>query len=83
NAWTGGFLERILGGAFRSIGSAQKLKAVTATTPQADLLVLKDLVEAGQLRPWVHRRYALTEAAQAIKDLVRNQVIGKSVVVMD
>lgn len=83
NAWTGGFLERILGGAFRSIGSAQKLKAVTATTPQADLLVLKDLVEAGQLRPSVHHRYALTETAQAIKDLVRGQVIGKSVVVMD
>lgn len=83
NAWTGGFLERIVGSAFRSIGSAQKLKAVNATTPQADLLVLKELVEAGQLRPVVHRRYPLTEAVQAIKDLGRGQVVGKNVVVID
>jgi NADPH:quinone reductase-like Zn-dependent oxidoreductase len=83
NSWTGGFLERIAGGAFRSIGSGKKLKAVTATTPRADLLVLKDLVEGGQLRPVVHRRYALSEAAQAIKDLAGGQVVGKSVVVID
>jgi len=83
NPWTGGFLERMAGAALRSLLSTQKLAMVNATVPRADLLLLKELVEAGKLRPHVERRYPLARAVDALKELEEGHARGKLVVVID
>ncbi len=82
NAWTGGFLERMAGAALLSLGSTRKLRAVNADVTAKDLAVLKDLVEAGRLRPHVDRRYPLDRAVEALQDLERGHARGKSLVVV-
>jgi NADPH:quinone reductase-like Zn-dependent oxidoreductase len=83
NAWTGGFLERMLGASLLSLLSGQKLLFVNATVNVPDLLVLKELAEAGRLRPALDRRYRLEDAVEALKELQKGHARGKSVVVMD
>ncbi|WP_433583793.1 NAD(P)-dependent alcohol dehydrogenase [Paenibacillus amylolyticus] len=45
-----------------------------------DQEVWKELVESGQVVPIVYREYALSEAAQAIRDIGEGRVKGKAVV---
>ena len=47
----------------------------------ADLVVLKDLVEAGQLRPAIDRTYPLVEAVAALKHIAAGHARGKVVLV--
>lgn len=51
-----------------------------AQTRTEDLLALKDLIEAGKVRPLVDRVYPLEEAAEAVRYLEDGQVAGKVVV---
>jgi NADPH:quinone reductase-like Zn-dependent oxidoreductase len=82
NRWTGGFLERMAGAAVASLLSSRKVAMVNATVTAADLLVVKELVEAGKLRPHVERRHPLERAVQALKELEAGHSRGKSVVVI-
>jgi NADPH:quinone reductase-like Zn-dependent oxidoreductase len=82
NAWTGGFLERMLAAALLSLGSRQKLVVMNAKVNAADLRVLKELAEAGKIKPAIERRYPLEKAVEALKELERGHARGKSVVVM-
>ncbi len=85
NALTGGFLERALGAAIRSLGSKQKLVAVDSKVTENDLATLKKLVESGKLKPSIEQRYPLEQAAAAIEKLARGGARGgargKSIVV--
>jgi NADPH:quinone reductase-like Zn-dependent oxidoreductase len=83
NAWTGEFLERILAASVLSLFSTQKLLAVNATVNVPDLLVLKELAEAGKLTPALNRRYQLDEGVAALQELEKGHARGKSVVVME
>jgi NADPH:quinone reductase-like Zn-dependent oxidoreductase len=83
NAWTGGFFERILAASASSLLSTQKLTAVMARVNVPDLLVLKDLAEAGKLTPALDRRYRLEEGVAALQELEKGHARGKSVVVME
>jgi NADPH:quinone reductase-like Zn-dependent oxidoreductase len=47
---------------------------------QEDLLVLKELIEAGKVTPIVDRCYPLSEAAQAIRYLQQGHPRGKVVI---
>jgi NADPH:quinone reductase-like Zn-dependent oxidoreductase len=80
NAWTGGFLERILAAAVLSMFSSQKLRAVTATVNAPDLLILKEMAQAGKLRPALDRRYRLDDAVDALRELEKGHARGKSVI---
>ena len=51
-----------------------------ATRNDADLDVLRELIEAGKVRPVVERRYDLNEAADAFRHLAEGHVGGKIVV---
>ncbi len=82
NAWTGGFLERMVSASVLSLFSTQKLMGVNATVNTPDLLVLKDLAETKKLTPALDRRYRLDEAVVALKELEKGHARGKSVVVM-
>jgi NADPH:quinone reductase-like Zn-dependent oxidoreductase len=46
----------------------------------ADLVVLKDLIEAGGVTPVIGKTYALSEVPDAIRDLEQRRTQGKLVV---
>ena len=66
-------------GPLLSIGS-QKLGSLLARPNQSDLLVLKDLVETGKVRPVIERCYQLRELPDAIRYLETGHASGKLVV---
>jgi NADPH:quinone reductase-like Zn-dependent oxidoreductase len=71
--------EALLLGPLLSI-SGQKLGNLLARPNQSDLLVLKDLVEAGKVRPVIERSYQLSEVPEAIRHLESGHASGKLVV---
>jgi NADPH:quinone reductase-like Zn-dependent oxidoreductase len=66
-------------GPLLSIGG-QKLGNLLAKPNQSDLLALKDLVEAGKVRPVIERCYQLSEVPEAIRYLETGHASGKLVV---
>jgi NADPH:quinone reductase-like Zn-dependent oxidoreductase len=56
---------------------------VNATVNVPDLLVLKELAEAGKLTPVLDRRYRLDEGVAALQELEKGHARGKSVVVIE
>jgi NADPH:quinone reductase-like Zn-dependent oxidoreductase len=53
---------------------------LTSTERRADLLVLKELIESGQVTPAVSRTYPLAETARAMTDADEGHGRGKTVV---
>jgi len=76
--WLGGFQRQMLA-PLRSIFSKRKLRGLMPNERQEDLLVLKELIEAGKVTPIVDRCYPLSEAAEAIgywqQGLARGKVV--------
>jgi NADPH:quinone reductase-like Zn-dependent oxidoreductase len=78
---------RWLGGSDRQVRAlvlsrfiGQTLKTFIAKENHEDLLVLKELIEAGKVTPVIDRAYALAEAPQAIEHLVQGRARGKLVI---
>ena len=71
--------EALLLGPLLSTGG-QKLGSLLAKPSQSDLLVLKDLVEAGKVQPVIERCYQFNEVPEAIRRLETGHVGGKLVV---
>jgi NADPH:quinone reductase-like Zn-dependent oxidoreductase len=78
---------RLLGGADRQIRAlllsrfvGQKLGTFVARTNREDLIVLKDLIEAGKVTPVVDRAYPLREVPEAIRSMRAGQARGKVVI---
>jgi NADPH:quinone reductase-like Zn-dependent oxidoreductase len=57
--------------------SGRTVKCLAAKPNQTDLIVLKELIEAGKIIPFVDRCYPLSEVPAAIRDLEQRQVKGK------
>jgi NADPH:quinone reductase-like Zn-dependent oxidoreductase len=74
-------LQVILLGPFVSrIGRKQIGFQGIATTPKKDLLVIKQLLEAGKVVPIIDRCYPLSEVAEAIRYLTEEHARGKVVI---
>ena len=58
----------------------QKLRRYLSQPNHQDLLVLKDLVESGKLRPVIERRFPLSETPAALRHLEGGHARGKVVV---
>ena len=43
---------------------------------------LEAMYRAGQIRPWVGKRYRLEQAPAGLRDLAQRNVIGKAVLVL-
>jgi NADPH:quinone reductase-like Zn-dependent oxidoreductase len=78
---------RFLGGSGRQIRAqmlspfiGQKLGTFVASENAADLIALRDLIEAGKLTPAIDRAYPLAEAPAAIRRLMNGQARGKLVI---
>ena len=77
--WTGGF-ERALWALMLSPFVSQKLRGLVSTETAEDLVVLKELIEAGKVTPVIEKTYPLDEAAEAVRHLADGHARGKLVV---
>jgi NADPH:quinone reductase-like Zn-dependent oxidoreductase len=63
-----------------SIFVPQKLGTFLSVSNQADLLALKELIEAGKVRPVIDRTYPLSEVPAAMAYLGEGHARGKIVI---
>lgn len=73
--------DALMFGPLLSVGH-QKLRNVLVKPSQADLLFLKELCEAGKVRPVIDRRFALHETPDAIQYVEDGHARGKVVVMV-
>jgi NADPH:quinone reductase-like Zn-dependent oxidoreductase len=80
-AIVGGSTVRLFQGMFLGLWmartSGKKVKCLVSQPNREDLIVLKDLLEAGKIRPWIDRTYPLQEVPTAIRCIEQRQVRGK------
>jgi NADPH:quinone reductase-like Zn-dependent oxidoreductase len=74
---TAQFFQVMFVGPWISRTSRQKVKSLASKPNQADLIILKDLMVAGKIVPWIDRCYNLSEVPAAIRHLEQRQVLGK------
>ncbi len=55
----------------------REVKCLTVKPNRSDLVILKDLIEAGKIVPFIDRTYSLSEVPEAIRQLEQRQVRGK------
>ena len=80
--WLGGFDRQILRAPILSLFGRQRLRPLVSKERRADLLVLKELIEAGKVTPVIDRTYALIETPDAIRYLEGGHPAGKVVITL-
>lgn len=75
-----GPLKHIAGMKLLSIGRSQKVKFFVAKVGTEDLSLLAKLMEEGKLRSVIDRRFALGDAADAVRYLAEGHARGKVVI---
>src|SRR5437879_6377569 len=80
-SWFGG-IDRQLRAKMLSRSKGQKLRSFICKENHDDLLVLKDLIEAGKLTPVVGKTYPLAAVPEAIRDLENGRAQGKLVITL-
>jgi NADPH:quinone reductase-like Zn-dependent oxidoreductase len=78
--WLGGFDRQILRAPVVGAFSRQRLRPLVSKERSQDLLVLKELIEAGKVTPVIDRTYPLAEAPEAIRYLAEGHARGKVVI---
>jgi NADPH:quinone reductase-like Zn-dependent oxidoreductase len=79
--WIGGY-DRQLRASLVSMFVSQKLRTFICSENHEDLLVLKELIEAGTVTPVIDRTYPLSEAAKAIRYVEEGHARGKVVITL-
>ena len=64
------------------LGASQKFAFFIAKFTREDMLVLKDLLETGKIKPFVEKTYPMTRIADAMQHLGTGHAQGKIVVTM-
>jgi NADPH:quinone reductase-like Zn-dependent oxidoreductase len=70
----------MLFGKLFSMRGNKKLTNVSAATHQRDLLILKEMLEAGKIKPVIDRAYHLSEVPEAMRYLEAGHAAGKIVI---
>jgi len=73
-------VARLLAAMVMSRFGTQKLLPFLAKNSKEDLLLLKDLIESGKVRPVIDRTYPLNETADAMRYLEEGHARGKVVI---
>jgi NADPH:quinone reductase-like Zn-dependent oxidoreductase len=76
------FLSMLLGPRMSEKGG-RKMGGVSAKISQNDLLILKELIETGKIKPVIDKRYPLSEASAALSYLGTGHARGKVVITME
>jgi NADPH:quinone reductase-like Zn-dependent oxidoreductase len=83
---TGGYMaqtfQALLLGPFISMTGRKKLGAMMVK-PNKDLAFMKELIEAGKVKPVIDRRYKLSEAAEALRYYGEGHARGKVVITVE
>lgn len=74
---TARFFQVLLFGSLISKCMGRTVKVLTSQPCQKDLSVLKELIEAGKIMPFIDQYYTLSEVPTAIRHLEQRQVQGK------
>ena len=72
--------QSMLMGSMMSETGGRKMSGVSAKRSQNDLVVIKELFEAGKVKSVIDRRYPLSEAAEALRYLGAGHARGKVVI---
>jgi NADPH:quinone reductase-like Zn-dependent oxidoreductase len=70
----------VAGGTIAQMFQAMTLGGVSAKVNQKDLVFIKELLEAGKVRPVIDRRYLLSEVPEALRYLGEGHARGKVVI---
>jgi len=76
----GGSVARLIQIMLISITGTKNMVSMLANIDQKDLLLLKDYLEAGKIRPFIDKRYPLNEVADALWYLKNGHARGKVVI---
>ncbi len=75
------FFQSMFMGTLVSMFGSKKVTGMGIANPnQADLLVIKELLESGEVVPVIDRRYPLSETAEAIRCLETGHARGKVII---
>jgi NADPH:quinone reductase-like Zn-dependent oxidoreductase len=77
-----GPLRQLLGGVVLGPFMKKKLLPLMANIKKADLLLLKDMIDAGQVTPVIDRSFTLAETPEAIRYVEAGHARGKVVVLV-
>ena len=72
--------QAMLQGPWISMSGSQKMGNLLAKPNHADLTFMKELLEAGKVKPVIDRRYPLSEVPQALRYLEEGHAQGKVVI---
>ncbi len=72
--------QAIFIGPFLSMTSGKKMGNLMAKANQKDLLLLKELLETGKIKPVIDRRYTLNQVPEAMRYLEEGHAKGKIVI---
>ena len=75
--------QAMLMGSWMSETGGKKMGGVSAKMDQKDLGLIKELIEAGKVKPIIDRRYPLSEAAEALRYLGEGHARGKVVITVE
>ena len=75
--------QALLLGPLISMTGSKKLGSLTAKPSQKDLVFMKELIEAGKVKPVIDRRFPLSEAAEALRYLGAGHARGKVVITVE
>lgn len=75
--------QAVLLGSWMSTTGGKKMGSITAKSSQKDLVILKELLEAGKIVSVIDKRYPLSEAAEALRYLGAGHARGKVVISME
>ena len=70
-------------GPWISMAGSKKMGGLSAKVNQKDLVFIKELLEAGKVRPVIDRRYPLSEVPEALRYLGEGHARGKLVITLE
>jgi NADPH:quinone reductase-like Zn-dependent oxidoreductase len=72
--------QAMLLGPVMSMGGSKKMNSVSYRPNQQDLIFMKELIEAGEVKPVIDRSYPFREVPEALRYLGEGHARGKVVV---
>ena len=75
--------QAMLLGPLVSMTGSKKMGNLLAKPNQKDLLIVKELLEEGKVKPVIERRYALSEVPEAIRYVEAGHARGKVVIIVE